>query len=76
MNKFWNELYKLPLVKPKKTKAKERYPSKKQCEKIALENGYVIRWDWYGKAGHKVEPNELGESFYNTIEVMEKVTKP
>lgn len=69
-NKFWNELYKLPRVQKPKT----NYYSRKQCEKVAKENSFVIEWDYYGRGKHKVSPDELGEGIaYNTNEVMERI---
>jgi hypothetical protein len=70
-SKLWNKLYGLE----KKKAVKHSYFTRKKCEAVAEENGFTIKWDYYGRGKHRVTPDERAEGIaYTTNEVMERIT--
>lgn len=75
---LWKEITQIQKAKPKK----QRYYTRKQCEKKAEKHGYKIFWNWICDT-HKVVPihaikdkNNLhwdGNNFDNTNQVMDHI---
>jgi hypothetical protein len=78
VSNLWKEITQIPKAKPKK----QRYYTRKECEKKAEKYGYKIFWDCICDT-HKVVPTHVikdkdnwhwdGDNFDNTNQVMNHI---